>query len=192
MVAHAKESDMSILAESSVPVIPDGTWNIDPVWSSLEFEVRKLGVTTIKGRAAGFSGTVRGGESSSIEGVVDATTLTTFGEERDAHLQAPDFFDTQRYPELRFASTSVSTAGGELVVSGDLTIKDTTKPVALRGAIAGPTNDPWGGERVGIELEGVIDRTEFGLLWNAPLPAGGFLLPDKVTLRATLAAVRTA
>ena len=183
---------MSILAESSAIVIPDGTWKIDPVWSSLEFEVRKLGVTTIKGRAAGFAGTVRGGAAPSIDGAVDATTLTTFGEERDAHLQAPDFFDTQRYPELRFASTSVAMAGHEVVVAGELTIKDTTKPIELRGTIAGPANDPWGGERVGIELEGTIDRTKFGLEWNAPLPAGGFLLPDKVTLRATLAAVRTA
>lgn len=183
---------MTILAESPATVIPDGTWKIDPVWSSLEFEVRKLGVTTIKGRAAGFTGTVRGGATPSIEGAVDATTLTTFGEERDAHLQAPDFFDTQRYPELRFASTAVAIADDEVVVTGDLTIKSTTKPIELRGTIAGPTNDPWGGERVGIELEGTIDRTEFGLEWNAPLPAGGFLLPDTVTLRATLAAVRTA
>ena len=183
---------MSIVAESQATVIPEGSWKIDPVWSSLEFEVRKLGVTTIKGRAAGFTGTVRGGEAPSIEGAVDATTLTTFGEERDAHLQAPDFFDTQRYPELRFASTSVASADDKVVVAGDLTIKGTTKPIVLRGSIAGPANDPWGGERVGIELEGVIDRTEFGLEWNAPLPAGGFLLPDKVTLRATLAAVRTA
>jgi polyisoprenoid-binding protein YceI len=183
---------MSILAESSATDIPDGTWKIDPIWSSLEFEVRKLGVTTIKGRAAGFSGTVHGGESPSIEGVVDATTLTTFGDERDAHLQTPDFFDTQRYPELRFASTSVALAGDELVVSGDLTIKDTTRPVELRGTIAGPANDPWGGERFGIELEGTVDRTAFGLEWNAPLPGGGFLLPNDVTLRATFAAVRAA
>jgi polyisoprenoid-binding protein YceI len=192
MVADTKETDMTILAESSATVIPAGTWKIDPVWSSLEFEVRKLGVTTIKGRAAGFTGTVHGGATPSIEGAVDATTLTTFGEERDAHLQSPDFFDTQRYPELRFTSTAVAIADDEVVVAGDLTIKGTTKPIELRGTIAGPANDPWGGERVGIELEGTVDRTEFGLEWNAPLPGGGFLLPDTVTLRATLAAVRTA
>ena len=93
---------MSMVAESSAPVIPTGTWSIDPSWSSLEFEVRKLGLVTIKGRVPGFSGTIHGGESLAIDGVVDATSITTFDADRDAHLQSPEFFDTQRYPELRF------------------------------------------------------------------------------------------
>ena len=98
---------MSMVAESPAPVIPTGTWSIDPSWSSLEFEVRKLGLVTIKGRVPGFSGTIHGGESLAVDGVVDATSITTFDADRDAHLQSPEFFDTQRYPELRFASTSV-------------------------------------------------------------------------------------
>ena len=183
---------MSILAESSATVIPTGTWSIDPSWSSLEFEVRKLGIVNVKGRVPGFTGTVSGGESSSIEGAVDATSITTFDTDRDAHLQSPEFFDTQRHPELRFASTSVEATDGELVVIGDLTIKGITKPVELRGTVVGPTNDPWGNERVGLELAGAVDRTAFGLTWNAPLPGGGFLLPDDVLLRAYFAAVRTA
>jgi polyisoprenoid-binding protein YceI len=183
---------MSILAESPVTVIPAGTWSLDPIWSSLEFEVRKIGLIPIKGRVPGFTGTIEGGERPSIEGTVDATSITTFDEMRDGHLQSPDFFDTERYPELRFASTDVSFEGDELVVRGELTIKGTAKPVALRGALLGSGPDLAGNERIGLELEGTVDRTEFGLDWNAPLPAGGFLLPNEVTLRATFAAAKAA
>ena len=183
---------MSILAESSATVIPAGTWTIDPSWSSLEFEVRKLGLVTIKGRVPGFSGTIAGGDGAEVEGVVDATSITTFDADRDAHLQSPEFFDTQRYPELRFSSTSVERTGDELVVNGDLTIKDVSRPVELRGALSGPENDPWGNERIGLALETTVDRTAFGLEWNAPLPGGGFLLPNDVVLKATFAATRTA
>src|SRR5262245_14471759 len=183
---------MSILAESSASVIPAGIWTIDPSWSSLEFEVRKLGLVTIKGRVPGFSGTIDGGDVAAIEGLVDATSITTFDADRDAHLQSPEFFDTQRYPELRFSSTSVEATGDELVVKGDLTIKDVSRPVELRGALSGPENDPWGNERIGLQLETMVDRTSFGLEWNAPLPGGGFLLPNDVVLKATFAATRTA
>jgi polyisoprenoid-binding protein YceI len=192
IVADAKEMSMSILAESSVTVIPTGTWSIDPVWSSLEFEVKKLGLFTVKGRVPGFSGTIVGGDTPSIEGAVDATSITTFDETRDEHLQSPDFFDTQRYPELRFTSGSVELDDESVVVHGDLTIKGVTKPVELAGAYFGEANDPWGNERIGLQLTGTVDRTEFGLEWNAPLPGGGFLLPNTVQLTAYFAAVRAA
>jgi polyisoprenoid-binding protein YceI len=183
---------MSILAESPVTGIAAGTWSIDPVWSSLEFEVRKIGLIPIKGRVPGFSGTIEGGDAPSIEGTVDASSITTFDETRDAHLQSPDFFDSERYPELRFESTSVEVETSELVVRGDLTIKGTTKPVELRGTYLGAGADPYGNERIGLELETSVDRTEFGLNWNAPLPGGGFLLPNEVVLRAIFTGVRQA
>jgi polyisoprenoid-binding protein YceI len=185
---------MTIVADTEVTAgaIPAGTWTIDPVWSALEFEVRKLGLMRIKGRVLGFSGTISGGERPAIEGTVDASTITTFDETRDGHLQSPDFFDTQRFPELRFESTSVRSLGEELVVEGDLTIKGITKPVELRGEYVATAVDVSGNDRIGIELAGTVDRTEFGLNWNAPLPGGGFMLPDEVLLRATFAAVRAA
>jgi polyisoprenoid-binding protein YceI len=183
---------MSILAQSSATVVPSGTWSIDPSWSSLEFEVRKLGLVTVKGRVPGFSGTAQGGERATIEGVVDATSITTFDADRDAHIKSPEFFDTQRYPELTFASTSIESDVDEIVVRGDLTIKGVTKPVELRGELVGPANDPWGNERIGLELAGTVDRTDFGLEWNAPLPGGGFLLPNEVVLKAYFAATRIA
>jgi polyisoprenoid-binding protein YceI len=192
IVADAKEISMSILAETTATVIPAGTWSIDPSWSSLEFEVRKLGLVSVKGRVPGFSGTISGGDSSSIAGAVDATTITTFDADRDAHLQSPEFFDTERHPELRFSSTSVEPEDDGFVVTGDLTIRGVTKPVELRGSLVGPASDPWGNERIGLELAGTVDRTDFGLEWNAPLPGGGFLLPNHVVLRAYFAAVRAA
>ena len=181
---------MSILTEERTAVIPAGEWHLDPVWSSLEFEVKKLGLMTIKGRVRGFTGTIRGGESPSIEGVVDATSITTFDETRDGHLQSPDFFDTARYPELRFESSSISVRGDELVVEGDLTIRGVTKPVVLTGSFVGEAADPSGNDRIGLELETTVDRTDFGLKWNAPLPGGGFLLPNEVVLKAVFAAVK--
>ena len=110
--------------------------------------------------------------------------------DRDGHLQSPDFFDTQRYPELRFESTVRRRSGDELVVRGDLTIKGTTKPVELTGAFLGPESTRGATSGSALELEGTIDRTTFGLEWNAPLPGGGFLLPNDVALKAYFAATR--
>ena len=133
-----------------------------------------------------------GGETPSVEGSVDIASITTFDETRDAHIQSPDFFDAQRYPELHFESTSVELDGDDLVVHGNLTIKGTTKPVELRGSYLGATPDLSSNDRIALELAGTIDRTDFGLTWNAPLPGGGLLLPNDATLRATFAAVKTA
>jgi polyisoprenoid-binding protein YceI len=183
---------MSIVADTKTRVIPTGTWSIDPVWSALEFEVRKVGLIPIKGRVPGFTGTIEGGEQPSMEGTADVSTITTFDETRDGHLQSPDFFDVQRYPELRFESTEIEAHGDEIVVEGDLTIKGVTRPVVLRGRFLGSALDPYGNERIGLELSGTVDRRDFGLEWNAPLPTGGFLLPNEAVLKASLGAVRTA
>jgi polyisoprenoid-binding protein YceI len=183
---------MSILTESPATVIPAGTWAIDPSHSTVEFQIKHLGLATVKGRAPVVSGEITGGEAPAISGTVDVTSLTTFDEQRDGHLQSPDFFDAARYPELRFESTAVRARGDELVVEGELTIRGVTKPVTLTGAVVGTGSDPWGNERVGIDLETSIDRTEWGLAWNAPLPDGGFLLPNEVKLTASFSAVKAA
>ena len=183
---------MSILAESPVAVIPAGTWSIDPAHSAVEFHVKHLGLATVKGRAPVVSGKIVGGDSPSLEGAVAVSSITTFDETRDGHLQSPEFFDVERHPELTFSSDSISADGDTLVVDGELTIKGLTKPVSLTGAFVGTGTDPWGNERIGIDLETVVDRTQWGLVWNAPLPGGGFLLPDRVKLTATFSAVKAA
>jgi polyisoprenoid-binding protein YceI len=180
---------VSATPETALPV---GTWTIDPSHSSLEFAIGHLGIATVKGRAAGFAGTIVGGDRPALEGTVAVERITTFDEGRDEHLASPEFFDAERHPELRFASTSVAQRGDDLVVHGELTIKGVTRSVALLGGLTGPVVDPWGNERIGVALSGSIDRTDFGLRWNAPLPGGGFLLADEVTLRASLSAVREA
>ena len=183
---------MSILAETSAATIPAGTWKIDPVWSALGFEVKKIGIAAIKGRALGFEGTVTGGDTPEIEGSVDVSSLTSFDETRDAHLQSPDFFDAGRYPTIAFRSTSVEQEGDDLVVQGELTIKGVTRPIELRGAFTGSGLDPMGNERIALELVGTIDRTDFGVSWNAPLPGGDLMLPNDVSLSASFAAQRAA
>jgi polyisoprenoid-binding protein YceI len=183
---------MSILADSPAAVIPTGTWSIDPVHSTVEFHVTHAGIATVKGRALVLSGTIRGGDEPSIEGTVDTSSLTTFDERRDGHLKSPDFFDAERHPELRFVSSRVVLTDDELVVEGDITIRGVTRPIELRGRFTGATLDAYGNERVGVELSGVVDRTAFGVSWNAPLPGGGFLLPDEIPLVASFSAVRSA
>jgi polyisoprenoid-binding protein YceI len=181
---------MSILTDAPATVIPAGTWTIDPAHSTVEFQIRHLGLATVKGRAPVVSGEIAGGDAPSISGVVDVTALTTFDEQRDGHLQSPDFFDAARYPELQFESTSVDGRADELVVEGLLTIKGVAKPVTLKGAVVGTGSDPWGNERLGIDLETTIDRTDWGLTWNTPVPGGGFLLPNEVTVVASFSAVK--
>jgi len=183
---------MSILADRPATVIPTGTWEIDSTHSSVEFEIRHLGLATVKGRAPVVSGTIVGGELPSIQGTVDVSSVTTFDETRDGHLSSPDFFDTARWPQVRFSSTRVEIDQSGLVAEGDLTIRDVTKPVTLRGELVGTGADPWGNERIGIDLATTIDRTDWGLSWNAPVPGGGFLLPDTVKLTASFSAIKKA
>jgi polyisoprenoid-binding protein YceI len=175
---------------TATPTLPAGAWAIDPAHSTVEFAVRYLGVATIKGRAKEVTGTITGGDTARIEGAVPVSSLTTFDETRDGHVQSPDFFDAERFPELRFAATSIADVGDDVVVEGELTMRGVTKPVTLKGKFYGPTTDPWGNERIGLELEGTVDRNEFGISWNAPLPGGGFLLPDTVRLSASFSAVK--
>ena len=181
---------MPILADTAATVIPAGTWSIDPAHSTVEFHIKHLGLATVKGRAPVVSGAIEGGDEPSIQGTVSVASITTFDENRDGHLRSPEFFDVGRYPELTFVSTEIEFRENDLEVAGELTIKGITRPVTLSGTFAGSGVDPWGSERIGIEVETTVDRTDWGLAWNAPLPGGGFLLPDNVRLAAAFSAVK--
>ena len=181
---------MSVL-ETTVKALPDGTFAVDPAHSNVGFEVKHLGIATVRGRFTVVSGTVAGGEEPRLEGVVDLASATTDEEQRDGHLASPDFFDVERHPRATFRSSSFEQLGdGRVRVAGDLTLKGVTKEIELEGAFAGPATDPWGNERIGLELAGVIDRTDFGISWNAELPGGGFLLPDDVRIVLDVSAVK--
>jgi polyisoprenoid-binding protein YceI len=168
--------------------IPAGTWKIDPIHSHVEFSIRHMGIATIRGSFADFDGVIDGGDEPQISGAIRVASVDTRDEARDGHLQSPDFFDAEGHPEITFASTRFEP--GKLV--GDLTIRGITREVELVAQMTGAGTDPWGNERLGLELEGEIDRREFGVSWNTPLPTGGLLLGDTVRLTAGFSAVKEA
>ena len=171
--------------------IPTGVWMSDPVHSQVGFAVKHMVVATFRGTFTDFGVTLANEDGEPrLYGAVRTDSVEVRDENLRGHLLSPEFFDSERYPELTFTSTGIRADGGELVVDGDLTIKDVTKPVEARGRISGPVAHPAGGERVGIDLETRVDRTEFGLNWNAPMPSGGVAVENEVTLTVHLELAR--
>jgi polyisoprenoid-binding protein YceI len=183
---------MSAIATETQTKLPVGTWKVDPTHSSASFAVKHMVVATFRGGFENVDATLTVGEDGAGElvGAVDAGSIVVKDENLQAHLGSPDFFDTERYPELRFASTAIRRDGDELVIDGQLTIKDHTHAVEARGTITDPHETLGGAIKIGVTLEAVIDRTQFGLEWNAPLPKGGFALADDVKLTIELELAR--
>ncbi len=175
--------------------IATGNWKIDTVHSHVGFAVKHMVVATFRGHFEGYEGALASDEGGApvLHGKVAVDSLVVKDENLAAHLKSPDFFDTASYPEISFSSTAVNLAeNGELEVEGDLTIKGNTHRVTARGTLAGPHTDIAGNDKIGVELEAVIDRREYGLEWNAPLPKGGFALDNDVKLEVTLELVKEA
>ena len=171
--------------------IPTGVWKSDPVHSHVGFSVRHMVVATFRGSFADFDVTLANRDGApSLHGAVRTESVQAADENLKGHLLSPEFFDSERFPEITFTSTGIRADDGELVVDGDLTIKGTTKRVEARGQIDGPVAHPAGGERIGIDLETQVDRTEFGLNWNAPMPSGGVAVQNEVTLTVHLELAR--
>ena len=156
-----------------------GTYVLDPIHSSASFAVKHMIVSTFRGRFEKFDATLVDGR---LTGTVDVGSIVVKDENLAAHLQSPEFFDAERHPELRFVSSEIRPDGDEVVVDGELTIKGVTKAVEARGTLEGPAVTFGDVNKVGLTLEAIIDRTEFGLNWNAPLPKGGFALANDVKL----------
>jgi polyisoprenoid-binding protein YceI len=176
-------------ASATTPSQLTGTWKIDRVHSHVGFAVKHMVVSTFRGRFEDYDGALTVGEDGAphLEGWVKAASIDVADPNLAAHLGAPDFFDVERYPEIRFTSSAVRVGeGGELEVEGELQIKDRTHRVLARGSVSGPHVDIAGNERLGVQLETGIDRREFGLEWNAPLPKGGFALENEVKLDVQL------
>ena len=152
---------------------------LDPIHSSASFAVKHMIVSTFRGRFEKFDATLVDGK---LTGTVDVGSIVVKDENLAAHLQSPEFFDAERHPELRFESSEIRPDGDEVVVDGELTIKGITKAVEARGTIEGPAVTFGDVNKIGLSLEAIIDRTEFGLDWNAPLPKGGFALANDVKL----------
>jgi polyisoprenoid-binding protein YceI len=163
--------------------IPTGTWTVDPIHSSARFEVRHSGVSTFRSGFGELDARLIGGEEPRLEGVVKVESIEVAEEQLKGHLLSPEFFDAEHYRELRFVSTELSAGeDGELRVRGELDIKATKHVVEAHGRIAHIDADLAGGERIGLSLETAVDRSDFGLDWNAELPGGGPVLENEVRL----------
>jgi polyisoprenoid-binding protein YceI len=172
-------------------------WNLDTVHSGINFTVRHMVVSKVRGRFAKFSGSVALDEDdltrSVVEATIDASSIDTGTAQRDDHLRSADFFDAERFPQIRFRSTRIEKLGGDRYrLTGDLTIRDVTRPIALDAEYGGRGKDPWGNERVGFTARGSLDRKDFGLKWNQALETGGVLVSDHVEIEIEAQAVKAA
>jgi polyisoprenoid-binding protein YceI len=160
-------------------------WSLDGSHSEIAFSVRHMMISTVRGNFTSFSGSAEFDpeaiEQGSIEVEIDAASINTRDETRDAHLRSADFLDAENYPKLTFSSTAVEPHGdGKYAIHGDLTIRDVTRAVTLDATFTEVVADPFGGTRIGVSARTEIDRKEFGLSWNQALEAGGVLVGEKV------------
>jgi polyisoprenoid-binding protein YceI len=175
----------------------NANWNVDAAHSGINFSIRHMVVSKVRGRFTKFTGAVSLDEAdltrSSVEANIDASSIDTGTSQRDAHLRSPDFFDVERFPELRFRSTRIEkVADDRYRVVGALTIRDVTREVAFDVEYAGRGKDPWGNERLAFAARTAIDRKDFGLGWNQVLEAGGVLVGDRVEIELDVQVVKAA
>jgi polyisoprenoid-binding protein YceI len=172
---------------STVTEAATTTWKIDPAHTNVEFSVRHLMITTVKGRFTDVTGTVKSHDGDPAKGEVDITigaaSIDTREPQRDAHLRSADFFDAETFPTLAFRSKRIERVRGEdFTLVGDLTIHGVTREVALDVTSEGRVKDPWGGDRAGFSATTKIKRSDFGLTWNQLLEAGGVAVGDDVKI----------
>jgi polyisoprenoid-binding protein YceI len=172
-------------------------WNVDVAHSGVNFSVRHMVISKVRGRFAKFSGRLQLDERdltrSSVEVEIDASSIETGVAERDAHLRSADFFDVEKFPQLTFKSRRVEQlAGDRYRVVGDLTIHGVTREVPLEVEAGGTEKDPWGNERTGFSARAQIDRRDYGLVWNKAIETGGVVVGDRVDIEIDLEAVRAA
>jgi polyisoprenoid-binding protein YceI len=174
------------------------TWNVDSTHSVVEFKVKHMMISTSKGQFTGVIGTLSLNEDdptqSSVEAAIEVASIRTLDEARDAHLKSADFFDADQFPTMELKSTHIALkSDGELVVTGDLTIKGVTRSVQF--AVEGPTaatKDPYGNTRIGLAATTKINRKDFGLTWNAALETGGLVVGEDVSIALDLEFVKQA
>ena len=173
--------------------IPSGTWKTDPAHSSIEFGIKHLLITTVKGAFTDFDGTIEVDEDGTAKayGTIRAASITTYEPQRDQHLHSPDFFDVVTFPEVRFESTAIEhVEGNRFRVTGQLTIKDVTRDVELDATFEGTNRDPYGNDRIGLTLRGAVDPTDYGVDWNQELETGGNLVGDRADFTVNVSAIR--
>ena len=177
-----------------IPGYIAGTWAIDPVHSEVSFVVRHMMVSKVRGRFDTFEGTIVTAEdplASSVTATVDVSSINTGQEQRDAHIRSADFFEAEKHPTMTFTSTGVRADGGDFLLDGDLTIRGVTKPVTFKLEASGFGPDAYGGTRVGFSATTEINRHDFGVSFNGPIPGvpGGVILSDKATIHLEIEGV---
>ena len=177
------------ITEQSPTLLPTGTYGVDRVHSSVAFEVEYMGIGTFSGTTSDFDATLENGR---LAGAARIASLEVKDENLHAHLLSPEFFDAERHPEVSFSTEEAQIEGDRVTFEGEITIKGVTRPATLAGTIVGPKTDPYGNERYGLKLETTVDRTEFGIVWNAEMPNGTKALADEVILKADLSLVKAA
>ncbi len=168
-----------------------GTWVSDPIHSSVEFSARHNVVSVFRGQIGDFTATVTGdGDNLSLTGVATVDSIVTKDDNLNAHLRSPEFFDMERNPEVRLQSTGFRRDGDTVTFDVDLTMAGITRPATLSGTVTGPVEGAFGGTLLGLELQGTVDRTEWNMNWNAPMPGGDLMLSKDVKLTAHLELVK--
>ncbi len=181
---------------TAFPTELSGTWQIDNVHSTVGFTAKHAMVATTRGRFESYTGgatiDAASPENSSIWVDIDAASVTTGNEQRDGHLKSGDFFHVEAHPHISFKSTAIKVEDDEIVTAGDLTVAGVTHPVEIRWEFGGLSKDPFGNTRAGFEGVATLNRKDWGLVWNAAIETGGFLVSDKIKLVLEIAAVKQA
>ena len=173
------------------------TYKIDPAHSEIHFKVRHMMISNVAGSFDKFDAAMESSapdfSDAKISFVAETSSVNTNNAQRDGHLQSPDFFDAAKYPKLTFTSTSIEKKSAEeFKLNGNLTIRDVTKPVSLNVTYGGTLTDGYGQKKSGFEIEGSLNRKEFGLVWNMPVEAGGVLVSEDVKLQINVQMVQQA
>ena len=182
---------MSVVENARNQLVSRGSWSVDPAYSTIEFRVKYMMIQTVRGRFRDFEGAIVAGDEPSVSGSIRVASLETLNEERDAHLRSPDFFDAAQFPELSFESTSIEALDDEeFRITGRLTIHGVTNDIVLHADYQGTDIDPYGNERVGLEVTGQLSRGDYDMKFNQALGSGNVLVADKVKLALDISAVK--
>ena len=185
---------MTATIEAAPGATTKTTWKLDPSHTLVEFSAKHLMITTVKGRITDVEGTIvmdeKNPRNSSVEATLKAVSIDTRTEQRDQHLRSADFLNAELFPDIKFRSTRIEGDKDSFKLTGDLTIRDVTRPITLDIRFEGQQTDPWGGERVGFSGSGKIDRRDFGLTWNQALETGGVVVGNDVKINLEVEAVK--
>jgi polyisoprenoid-binding protein YceI len=185
-----------MISSSKSTLVPAGTWSVDPTHSTVGFSVKHLGIATVRGKFEDFAGTLEigeGDETARAYGTVQGISINTGDAGRDEHLRSADFFGVEANPELRFESNEVRRVDEDTFeITGELTMNGVTKPLTLTAEVQGEETDPWGNERVALEVTGQLNRGDWDMTFNQALGSGNLLVGEKVKLQLDIAAVKQA